>query len=178
MLADTLRRHALLACGRVVLALAVAPQRAEAHDGPPIAVAIDAPVACSSVSLWADPDVGTGTFFLKVAPRDPNAGRRTQATLWVEPAERQRPAIEQPFDVALADSEPMLRASVLFDEPGPWRVRLALRVDDCAGELTRRIDVTGPGGGPWSLVWYAAPFLGLGALWMRKASALHPPMAR
>ena len=63
-----------------ILALAAAPP-ALAHQGPPYPILVDRVMGPGVVSVWADPDVGTGTFYITVeAP----PGRRLPANLTVE----------------------------------------------------------------------------------------------
>ena len=47
----------LLACGA----------RVRAHEGPPYPILVDKTLGPCVVSVWSDPDVGTGTFFFSSA---------------------------------------------------------------------------------------------------------------
>ena len=57
----------------VLLLAALLAGPAAAHDGPPYAVLVDQPAGPTSLSLWADPDVGLGTLHVWL---EPIAGQR------------------------------------------------------------------------------------------------------
>ena len=49
-------------------ALGLAPAPALAHAGPPFPILVDRPVGPYVASVWTDPDIGTGTFFVILEP--------------------------------------------------------------------------------------------------------------
>src|SRR5271163_4860934 len=58
--------RAVLACVQVsFLAILIVPGAA-AHNGPPFPIITDRRVGTCIVSLWAHPDIGTGTFYVMV----------------------------------------------------------------------------------------------------------------
>ncbi|HEX8293582.1 MAG TPA: hypothetical protein VF570_17600, partial [Pyrinomonadaceae bacterium] len=61
-----------LRLGRLLTSFALAlacAARAGAHEGPPYPILVDKNLGPSVASVWADPDVGTGTFFVILEPR-------------------------------------------------------------------------------------------------------------
>ncbi|HEX2163472.1 MAG TPA: hypothetical protein VHM02_05945, partial [Thermoanaerobaculia bacterium] len=59
------RRHRRLAAAAAVaagFAAVLAALPAAAHEGPPYPIVVDRPAGPVLLSVWADPDVGTGTF--------------------------------------------------------------------------------------------------------------------
>jgi hypothetical protein len=152
------RATAVLACA----ALFAAP--ASAHDGPPYPILVDEPLAGSTVSIWADPDVGTGTFFfyfdrplgceLRIGAR-PSDGRLEEAFVLAAAARE-----GEPFDLV---------GEVRFDAQGPWSMRFLAGPEGAEGELSVEVDVTPPGLGTIDLLWYASPFLTIAFLWVKVA---------
>ena len=161
--------RALLATLGLLLG-ALAPA-ARAHDGPPYPILVDERVGDWTLSVWADPDVGEGTFFYYV---DHAAG--------AAPEELRIRVISEPLDktsgtvvgesVASEPGEPFQQIGTLpFDHRGLWATRFELhprdRRDEVLGTLTFELDVTPPGLGAIDILWFAFPFLVVGGLWLR-----------
>lgn len=154
-----------------VLALCVAP--ALAHDGPPYPILVDEAVAGLTLSIWADPDVGQGTFFYYV--EGPLEGLEIEAV--------SRPLSAPPRDTTGADwssievrelSSPaqtgapyQLIGELPFAYRGSWRTDFIVRRPDGEGRLSYDLDVTPPGLGLLYLLWYAVPFATAAAIWLR-----------
>ncbi|MCB9914283.1 MAG: hypothetical protein H6828_03915 [Planctomycetes bacterium] len=167
-----MRRLAARTCRFAVaalLALSLA-SRAAAHDGPPYPILVDEVLEGWTVSVWADPDVGTGTFYYYL---DAPAGR-TPAELLVEahaePADGTTPAVSG-VSVAAEPSEPFQQIGTLeFHHRGTWPTRFVVSLPEegrVLGELAFDLDVTPPGLGVFNLIWFAFPFLALALLWLR-----------
>jgi hypothetical protein len=139
-----------------------------AHEGPPYPVIVDRVVGHYVVSIWADPDVGTGTFFVILEPRkggelpgDINVG------LAVQPVSGR---LAEAHYGAVRDSlrgQVQYKAEVLFDREELWRVRVLLSSSQGSEELSTDIEATPPGYGRWDLLVYLFPFLVIGLLWLR-----------
>lgn len=161
MIAPTRRTAAAAA----LLAACAAPLRA--HEGPPYPILVDETVAGRLMSVWADPDVGTGTFYFylpweKDAPQDD-----TTLHLVVQPTDGRLAEVTWPTERA-AEREPFQRiAYAEFDERGPWTVRFVLETPDGEGSIATEVDVTPPGLDTFSIVWYLTPFLGIAVLWFK-----------
>ena len=137
----------------VFLALA-----ASAHEGPPFPVLVDRAAGPYTVSVWADPDVGTGTFF--ILAEGPEA---SSAELFVAPAsgrlaEARWPAVREPARKGLR-----FVARPEFDAEESWRFRAVLG----GAEVSGAVDVTAPDLGRAGLWLYLLPFLGVGGLWVK-----------
>ena len=146
------------------------PLQAMAHVGAPYPVLLEAPVGPYTASALADPDVGTGTFYIMVTlatgqpvPTD------TVVTVWVEPedghlaeaghgAERQQTRYGERFV-----------AKVPFDARGPWQVRLVVEGPAGRGEAGFPVQVTPSGTGWLATLACLVPFVILGGLWLRGA---------
>lgn len=65
---------------------ALAPGPLHAHEGPPYPVLVDQRCGPYRVSVWGDPDVGTGTFFITLeTPRGVRFVHPTTVRLAVAP---------------------------------------------------------------------------------------------
>lgn len=147
------------------LLLAITPS-ASAHDGPPFPIIVDQQVGPCTISVWTDPDVGTGTFFVIV---NGSAGAPIPDDLKVQIG-------VQPTTGRLAEAfysaeredlsgQVQYKALVQFDAQELWRVRVRLQSAQTSGEALATVEATPPGLGKWDLLVYLLPFLGLGLLW-------------
>lgn len=116
--------------------------------------------------MWADPDVGTGTFFLYL---DGETARETpcEIQLGVVPADGRLE--EAFFDAEPADEgEPFqMVCETEFDARGSWQVRFVLEGPRRSGEVSVDVEVTPPGLGRIDLLWFLSPFLALAFLWVK-----------
>jgi hypothetical protein len=140
---------------------------APAHDGPPYPILVDEEIGTRTFSVWADPDVGEGTFYLYLpfeeAAPDPTVAIRLHA---------------RPLDESLAETttdtehaapgRPYQRIAVVnFPHQGLWRVRFSMESAVGSGEAATDVEVTPPGLGKIDLIWFSAPFFLLGFLWLK-----------
>jgi hypothetical protein len=136
-----------------------------AHEGPPYPILVDEPVNGYLVSVWGDPDVGTGTFYVIFESDDSS---REQAALprvdiWVQPVTGRLEKVTYPAHI---DRPRQFRADPGFDREETWSVGIVMQFP--AGqtrELVTSVEVTPPGYGRWDLVIYLVPFLLFGGLW-------------
>ncbi len=145
---------------RVLLLLFCLLLPARAHMGAPYVVLLDEPFGAYRITVWSDPDVGEGTFYL-VAMREEKTAEPPPARLWVRPLDEM--AEQGPFETKAEEwgRRPSQAARVPFDREGDWEVRL-----EAEGHTTHfRVLVTPPGP-PWlSWVLGLGPCLVLAALW-------------
>jgi len=146
----------------LVLTAACLAAPAAAHDGPPYPVVVDEELGGHLVSVWADPDVGQGTFYLYVDSPD-----EARVEIEVEPADDHAP--EAIYETVVAeDAAPYQFVGLVdFDRRGEWEVRLIL--DGLSGSAVRElvVDVTPPGAGRIDLLWFLLPFVAVGFLWIK-----------
>ncbi len=154
----------LLPC---LLLVAVHPP-AFAHNGPPFPIIENRQVGPVVISVWTNPDVGTGSFFVLV---DPPVGGKIPSDLKVDVA-------VQPLTGRLPEKrysawkenlrgQVEYKALVPFDEQEMWRVRVTLTSSEGGGEAVASVQVTPPGLGRWDMLLYLLPFLGVGFLWFK-----------
>ncbi|HVR96798.1 MAG TPA: hypothetical protein VMW27_09300 [Thermoanaerobaculia bacterium] len=155
----------------LLLTLVAVPRLAAAHEGPPFPILVDRQVGQDLVSVWTDPDIGTGTFFVILEPPEGKEDRLpaiTSVRIGVQPASGRLPE-------ALYEAEPQrvrygarYYSEVKFDQGGDWRVRVLLGGSAGGGELTAEVEPTPDGTlGPFELGLYLMPFLAVGFLWLK-----------
>jgi hypothetical protein len=156
-----------LIIGLAILSLPGAVRRASAHEGPPYPILVDKMIGPCLVSVWADPDVGVGTFFILL---DPPQGASLPEDVTVEIGVR-------PVSGRLAEARykavrealvgrTQFKVEVPFDAQERWLTRILLNSSQGGGEAAVEVEVTPPGYGRWDLLLYAAPFLAVGFLWL------------
>ena len=148
--------------------LLVISTRAVAHEGPPYPILVDKSLGPCVVSVWADPDVGTGTFFFVVEP--PPGGKLPddiRVEVGVRPVSGRLP--EALYAAGREDlrGSVQYKALVPFDAQELWRVRVRLQSSQGGGEAATDVEVTPPGYGRWDLLLYLLPFAAVGLLWLR-----------
>ncbi|MBI3300100.1 MAG: hypothetical protein HYZ75_18185 [Elusimicrobia bacterium] len=150
---------------RALLLTLLLSSAAAAHEGPPYAILVDQKAGPYTVSLWGDPDVGTGTFFILVDKAGP--ADDTTVELFVQPASGRLP--EARWEGWSETTKDGLRfvARPEFDAEERWKVRVALKGSRGAGELREDVDVTPPDLGKAGMWFYMLPFLGVGGLWAK-----------
>ncbi len=157
--------------GHILLALwllFVCPFPALAHEGPPYPIIVDKTVGPVVVSVWADPDVGIGTFFIILEP--PQGGAipdDVKVEIAVQPVTGRLPEARHTATRERLRGRVQFKAEVPFDAQELWRVRVMLHTSQGGGEATTDVEVTPPGFGRWDLLIYLFPFLLIGLLWLR-----------
>ncbi len=156
-----------------VLVLAMTPTGAFAHEGPPFPIVSDRAAGPYVVSIWTDPDTtddGTpgGQFWVVLHGAD---GARvpadTRATVSIAPSGREGPAQAGRAEPVDGDLSRQFIA-LLMDHEGPYDVQVA--VDGPLGPVTIEADVEATYDArpaPALLILYAAPFVLIGALWIK-----------
>jgi hypothetical protein len=147
---------------------------ARAHVGAPYPVLLEEAAGPYLVSALADPDVGTGTFYVMISLTDGAAVTAdTVVTLWVEPEDGHRPASAHQAPRQETRYGERFVAEVPFDAEGPWSVRLLVDGPAGSGEISFPVRVTPSGTGWLATLACLLPFLLLGALWLRGARRQH-----
>lgn len=148
---------------KLLLLLFLLPLPLRAHQGPPFPVLVDKKVGPYTTSVWTDPDVGTGTFFVILEGHPIVAGTRVRIA--VQPVTKRLPE-------AVYEAEPQVEgrylAKIPFDKQEMWRTRVLIDSAQGGGELVTEVEAT-PDGilGPWGSLVYLVPFLGVGFLWIK-----------
>lgn len=162
--------------GWVMLAILLAwmGPSALAHNGPPFPIIENRQVGPVTISVWTNPDVGTGSFFVLV---DPPAGGKIpdelKVNVAVQPLSGRLP--EQHYAAWKENLRGQVEYKTLvpFDAQEMWRVRVTLSSGEGGGEAVANVEVTPPGLGRWDMLLYLLPFLGVGFLWFKAARRKH-----
>jgi hypothetical protein len=138
-----------------------------AHIGPPYPIIENRKIGNLTVSVWSNPDVGTGSFFVMIdPPRGASVPGDLKVQVIVQPVSGRLP--EAHYDAWRENlrNRVEFKAVVPFDKEETWRIRILLGSAQVAGETAVDVPVT-PALGRWSLLFFLLPFLGIAALWLR-----------
>jgi hypothetical protein len=140
-----------------------------AHEGPPYPIIVDKPLGPCIASVWGDPDVGVGTFFIILEPGQKGnpLPEEIRVEIAVQPVtgrldEVRYNAVRDPIRGVV-----QYKVESNFDSEELWRVRVLLYTSQGNGEIATEVEVTPPGYGKWDLLLYAFPFIVIGVLWLR-----------
>jgi hypothetical protein len=145
--------------------------QASAHEGPPYPLFVDKDVGPYLVSVWADPDVGAGTFFVAAeAARGGATSDDLAVEVCVSPLSGR--LAEQCYAARRDDGvrdRAQYKVEVPFDRQEFWHARVRLHGPPGVVEAAADVEATPPGLGRWDLLLYLSPFAVVGALWFRAA---------
>ncbi len=137
-----------------------------AHDGPPFPLVVDQKVGPCIISVWTDPDVGTGTFFIiTTAPPGGTLPPDLKVQVAVQPVNGRLAEVSYAAEREALKDQVQFKSLVQFDNQEMWRVRIQLHSAQGDGETLATVEATPPGLGRWDLLIYLSPFLAIGFLW-------------
>jgi hypothetical protein len=148
-----------------------ASTHAWAHIGPPYPILQNKKVGPYNVSIWSNPDVGTGSFFVMIDP-PPGASvpNDTKVDITVQPVSGRLPEATYSAWREKLRNRVEYKSVVPFDKEEEWRVKLTLASSLGGGETSVNVQVTPTGYGRWDLLLFLLPFLGVGLLWFKALS--------
>ena len=150
-------------CASTLLLLFI-PSIVLGHDGPPIPLLVDHQVGTFKISVWGDPDVGDGTFF--VIPSGSSIPGDLNFQIGVQPTSGRLPEVMYSTERENLRDQVQFKSVVKFDAQELWRVRVVLQSEKGSGETFFTVEPTPPGYGRWDLLIYFVPFLAVGVLWI------------
>lgn len=141
-----------------------------AHEGPPFPVLVDEDRPPWVIDVWADPDVGLGTFWVQLRAAD-GAALPEDTKVWVfaAPSDGRQEALRWPTEPEPFRSGQQFVAEVELPTREFWSVRVLVE-STAAGTshaLSFNVEVTPPGYGPVDLLLYVWPFLAVAFLWWK-----------
>lgn len=147
----------------LILVVLFVPTTTLAHDGPPFAIIVDQQVGPYKVSVWGDPDVGDGTFFII-----PSASTTSDLKfeIGVQPVSGRLNEVTYSTERENLRDQVQYKGVVKFDAQEMWRVRVLMMSSQGSGETSFTVEATPPGYGRWDLLIYFIPFLAIGFLWV------------
>ena len=144
---------------RLALLFLLLPATLYAHAGPPFPIVVDRPVGPWKVSVWTDPDIGTGVVF--VIPEGPSQPRAVRVS--AQPVDGGLPEAVYETERQGRPEDVRYFTKVKFAHGGKWRLRATL---EGGGFAEAEVEATPDGVlGPWELGLYLMPFLAVGFLW-------------
>ena len=167
---DVGRRGRLGALALLFSACLAAP--AAAHEGPPYPIVVDRTIGPVLLSVWSDPDVGTGTFHVYLEPGSDGRPlpRGCAVDVHVQPVGGRLPERGYRAERLRADADRQhYFGEVAFDAVGDWRTRVVVRCGAAGGgEAATVVAVTPPGQGPvLDFVLYLFPFVAIAVIFVR-----------
>jgi hypothetical protein len=154
----------------LVLALLGVTRPAAAHQGPPFPILVDQRAGPYVVSVWTDPDIGIGTFFVILeTPKGAALPAGTRVQVGVQPVtKRLREAVYEARLQPASSGAPRYFTQVPFDRGEMWRIRILVNGGAGGGILAAEVEATPEGSlGRIDLLLYLLPFLGIGFLWLK-----------
>ena len=146
-----------------LLILLLLPHITIAHDGPPYPLFVDRQLNPYTISVWTDPDVGTGLFFVILSGNHAPSDLRIK--IGVQPVTGRLPEAFYNAEREQVQGQVQYRAEVQFDSEELWQVRVRLESASGNAETIANVEVTPPGYGRWDLLVYLMPFLAIGLIW-------------
>ena len=138
---------------------------ANAHTGLPAPLLVDHMIGPYLVSVWADPEVGSGTFFIRLEP--PSGGAipsDTTVQVGVQPVSGRLTEARYPTRRQEVGGHAQYKAEVPLDTQELWRVRIVVQSVGGSGEAIVDVETIAPGLGHWDVFLYLFPFLAVGFL--------------
>jgi len=163
-------RRAVSCCVFVLISFALTPGKyAGAHEGPPFPIIVDQRVGPYTVSVWTDPDIGIGTFFVVLeSPDGDELAPVHRVSVGVAPKSGRLAEAVYEAEAQSVRYGARYYAEVAFDQGEFWNVRILIEGAEGGGELQAEVEATPDGTiGPIGLVVYLFPFLAVGFLWLK-----------
>jgi hypothetical protein len=149
----------LLLCGSTV---------AVAHIGPPYPIMENRKVGPMTITVWSNPDVGTGSFFVIVdPPQGSSVPSDMKVQVAVQPVSRRLPEEAYGAWREKLKDRVEFKTVVPFDKEETWRIRVLISSSQVNGETDTDVEVTPALLGRWDLLVFLLPFLGVGFLWFK-----------
>lgn len=141
-----------------------------AHEGPPFPIVVDHAFGDFKISVWADPDTGSGTFLFY-----PEGSVPSQESLLFElkatPKDQKEPILKSTALTAqMENGKKSYTATLPFPTEGVWDVTIQVKNKqngDILTSTTVPVEVTPPGPSQTEFAIYLVPFLLIGAIWIR-----------
>jgi hypothetical protein len=143
---------------------------ARAHIGPPYPIIENRKIGPLTVSVWSNPDVGTGSFFVVIDPaKGESVPSDMKVQVIVQPVSGRLPEARYDAWREQLRNRVEYKAVVPFDKEETWRIRILLASAQVTGETDTDVPVT-PTLTRSSLLFFLLPFLAIAAIWLRAMS--------
>ncbi len=152
-----------------LLCVLMAARPALAHYGPPFPILVDKTVGPYIASVWADPNIGTGTYYVVLdVPKGHRMPAKTTVRIGVQPVSKRLPEVFYDAAPQPVSEGARFYTQVQFDRGEFWHTHVVIGGSEGGGELRTDVEAT-PAGilGPLGSLVYAFPFLAVGFLWLK-----------
>jgi hypothetical protein len=155
----------------VALLLLCGSTLALAHIGPPYPIMENRKVGPLTVTVWSNPDVGNGSFFVIVdPPQGTTVPTDLKVLVAVQPVSGRLPEKAYGAWREKLRDRVEFKTDVPFDKEETWRIRVLISSSQVNGEADTSVEVTPALLGRWDLLFFLLPFLGVGFLWFKAVS--------
>jgi hypothetical protein len=155
-------------CFVVTLLLLCGSTLALAHIGPPYPIMENRKVGPLTITVWSNPDVGTGSFFVIIdPPHGSTIPSDIKVQVAVQPVSGRLPEKAYGAWREKLHDRVEYKTVVPFDKEESWRIRVLISSSQVSGETDTVVEVTPGLLGRWDLLVYLLPFLGVGFLWFK-----------
>lgn len=138
------------------------------HEGPPFPILVNRKSGSFLVSVWTDPDLGEGKFFLdfKSAPENQDTILPQKVKISAHHLSQDKERIFFESANPGLNNSPFFQGTIPFDRTGNWEVFINWESDGKRGEgVSFQVEVTPPGGpSPLDFGLILIPFIGLAVL--------------
>lgn len=141
-----------------------------AHEGPPFPVVVDEIREPWTVDIWADPDVGLGTFWVQLRAAEGHAlPDDTEVWVFAAPSDGRQEALRWPSEREPFRAGQQHVAEVELPTREFWTFRVLIESATAGAQenVAFNVEVTPPGYGPIDLLLYLWPFLAIAFLWWK-----------
>lgn len=140
------------------------------HEGPPFPIVMDKEAGPYVISVWTDPDIGIGTFYVILAAKEGTTlPEENKVEICVQPTSGRLP--EKCYSGTRQNLRNRIQyyGEVEFDKQEMWKVRVRVNGASGTGEVKAEVEATPPGFGVWDFLLYGLPFVLFGMLWLYAA---------
>ncbi|HEU4328220.1 MAG TPA: hypothetical protein VFS21_34100 [Roseiflexaceae bacterium] len=148
------------------LLLAAGPATALAHTGPPFVVVSERQVGPYTTTVWADPDVGAGTFIVEAASSDAPLPEGSSVTVSARPSGAAASEVSGAAERQQTNGGRVFIATLPLASEGAWEAQVVLDGPAGRGEATFQLQVTPAIEGWVTTLICTLPFIGLGIAWL------------
>ncbi|GAB4202991.1 MAG: hypothetical protein OHK0022_26680 [Roseiflexaceae bacterium] len=146
--------------------LVAPPAPALAHSGPPFVVVSEQQVGPYTTTVWADPDVGAGTFIVEADSSGAPLPEGSSVTVSAHPSGATAGEISGAAERQQTNGGRVFIATLPLASEGAWDARVVLDGPAGRGETTFQLQVTPAIEGWLTTLICTLPFIGLGLAWL------------
>lgn len=150
----------------LILLQFVFPATGLTHDGPAFPILVNQKVDAISLSIWADPDTGEGSYFLYLeGPESSSYSITVLSTATDNPSEK---LLQSAILTEKEDGKSSYKAIVPYTRAIMWNVEFQLKQNgNTQKSIIIPIEVTPPGPNKLEFAVYFLPFILVGFLWVK-----------